>query len=178
MSILSSAIGTATGGATIWIALGAFLLGAGTGGYAAYHWQEDALEREHLAHIADMKAVSDAAAAELARHQNERDALLAKLAASDEKHFQELADVKAEKDTLRAAAAAGSLSIATTADGGCSVPSAPSTASMGHATPRRRAFIQPSAAKALVAIAAAADRYREQLLALQAYARDVSAPAH
>lgn len=178
MSIVSSAVATATGGATPWIALGAFLVGSGLGGYAAYHWQEEALQREQIAHVTDMKAVSDAAAHAEAQHRADQAALVAKLAAADAEHFQELTNAKAENDSLRAAAAAGSLSIATTADGGCGVPSAPAAASVGHAAPRRRAVIDPGAAKTLVAIAANADNYRAQVAALQDYARAVSAPAH
>lgn len=177
MSFLSSAVSTATGGtSTLWIAVIAFGIGAGAGGYVTHRWDADALTTEKLAHVSDMKAVSDAAATALVQHQAERDRLTADLAAADAQHFKELTDAKVENDSLRAAATAGSLSIATTADGGCGVPSSPAPAVVGHAAPRRRAVIDPGAANALVAIAADADRLRAQVRELQAYARAVSTP--
>ncbi len=166
------------GTSTLWIALGAFLLGAGIGGYGAYHWQEVALQTEKLAHANDLKAVSDAAAAAEAQHIATEQALQAQLAQSDAEHFKELTDAQTTNDALRTAVADGTrrLSIAVAADpavrSGVPAPARPT--GLGNGAGGQRAFLDRSTAEALVAIAATADRYKAQLGACQDYARAVS----
>jgi hypothetical protein len=166
------------GMSTLWIALGAFLIGAGTGGYTTYHWQEVALQTEIAAHQRDLKAVSDAAAVAEAEHIATEQKLQAQLAQSDAEHFKELTDAQVANDDLRASVVAGtrqlSISVATNASGGSRVPPAASTGGVGHGSTAGRAIIDRGTAEALVAIAARADRYKAQLGACQDYARAVS----
>ena len=167
------------GTSTLWIALGAFLIGAGAGGYTTYHWQEVALQTERLAHASDLKAVSDAAAAAEAQHIATEQKLQAQLAQSDAEHFKELTDAQIANDDLRSAVAAGtrqlSISVATNPSGSGGVSAPAAAGRLVHGAAASRAVIDRGTAEALVAIAAKADRFKAQLSACQDYARTVSA---
>jgi len=169
-----------TGGSLLWVVLGAFLVGAGIGGYAAGHWEAVALDEEKLAHMSDLKAVTDAANAQLAKNQEDMEKLQAALTAADQQHFKELTDAQNDNDQLRAAVAAGtrqlSISVAAAPASRSGVPAASRPTSLGDGASGQRAIIDRNAGQALIAIAAKADRYKAQLAACQDYARAVSTP--
>jgi hypothetical protein len=167
-------------GFSIWLLLGALVVGAAGGGYGAWWLQANRYE----AQIADLKAtqanelkaISDTATAAATAAQQKTVDLQNQVAALDAARTQENTNAQAENAKLRAAVAAGTRKLSVAGHcpapaGGSGLPAGAAAAGVGDGAAAQRVDLDPATAGRLLAIAAAGDKAIRQLSACQAYVK-------
>lgn len=130
-------------------------------------------------HQADLSAISNAAAAQVRREQEQRQALEQRLATNDLVHFKALRDEQTLQDRLRDRLATADLRLSVQlagpgpAAGGQSMPASAGAGGVVHGGARGE--LDPAAAQRIVAITGAGDDGLIALAACQAYVREVTA---
>ncbi|HGM5579300.1 TPA: lysis system i-spanin subunit Rz [Pseudomonas putida] len=158
------------------------LLGVYAGGRGAWSWQDARYGKQLAEQAASYQIEREAAAAALIdkmqAHQDKRQELESRLAASAETHWKEMNDAQNAQARLRDRLATADqrlsvlLDVTSTPNRGCGVPEATSSAGVVHDPVR--AYLDRAHAQRIIAITDEGDRAIIALKACQAYVRDVS----
>ncbi|MDO7900610.1 lysis system i-spanin subunit Rz [Pseudomonas sp. K1(2024)] len=164
------------------LAILALLLGACVGAWAGWTWQDwrygQQLAEQAGSYKAEREAASAAVIAQLQVHQDKREELEARLAASAQTHWKEMNDAQSAQARLRDRLATADqrlsvlLDATSTPDRGCGLPEAPATGGVVHGPVR--AYLDPAHAQRIVAITDEGDRAIIALKACQAYVRQMT----
>lgn len=159
----------------------ALLLGLGLGGGAAWQWQANAYQRQLAELAGDFQREREAAALAVIdwnnKEQAKRQALEARLQATNETHYQELTDAQQTQARLRDRLATADLRLSVflaapaAAPGGRGVPATAGTGGVVHAA--GRAQLDTAHAQRIIGITGDGDRGLIALKACQAYVRAI-----
>ncbi|AXA25895.1 lysis system i-spanin subunit Rz [Pseudomonas putida] len=160
----------------------ALLLGVYAGARGAWTWQDTRYGKELAEQAASYQTEREAAAAavidQMQIHQDKREELEARLAASAETHWKELNDAQSTQARLRDRLATADqrlsvlLDVTSTPHRGCGLPEATGPAGLVHDPVR--AHVDRAHAQRIIAITDEGDRAIIALKACQAYVREVN----